>query len=403
MNSEQSTSLLEGYTALDLSGNEGQFTGRLLSDLGMRVIKVEPPSGDVVRSIGPFKDDLVDREASLRFAFLNGGKESITLNLEDVDGRAMLLDLAAHVDVLIESFTPGYLDDLGVGFRRLHERNRQLVVVSITPFGQNGPHANYLATDIVGVAMGGIMFISGDPSLPPVRPPETQSFYYASIYAAYAVLLALFTRGEDGDGQYIDVSIQESVASQEHMIREAAFDGVQITRNGSQHKHTSPANIFPCTDGYVYLFILGARDWERLLELWTDHPIELDAPELKAPGRRRAKAAMINPLVEQFTSRYSKRELMGYLQGNGIPCLPVNSPRDFLEEEQVRVREFFGDVESASIGRYQAPRFPALFDGQRPPVAGPPPRLGADGAAIYHEWLGLDAEELELLAARGAV
>ena len=195
---------------------------------------------------------------------MNGGKESITLNLESADGRAMLLDLVTHVDVLIESFTPGFLDNLGVGFRRLHERNHQLVIVSITPFGQNGPHADYLATDIVGVAMGGIMFISGDPSLPPVRPPETQSFYYASIYAAYAVLLALFKRGEDGEGQYIDVSIQESVASQEHMIREAAFDGVQITRNGSQHKHTSPANIFPCTDGYVYLFILGGRDWERL-------------------------------------------------------------------------------------------------------------------------------------------
>lgn len=112
---------------------------------------------------------------------------------------------------------------------------------------------------------------------------------------------------------------------------------------------------------------------------------------------------MINPLVEQFTSRFSKRELMSHLQGNGIPCLPVNSPRDFLNEEQVHVREFFGDVESRVLGRYQAPRFPALFDGERPPVAGPPPELGADSAAIYHEWLGLDAAELELLAARGVV
>jgi crotonobetainyl-CoA:carnitine CoA-transferase CaiB-like acyl-CoA transferase len=399
----QSTSLLTGFTALDLSGNEGQFAGRLLADLGMRVIKVEPPNGDAVRCIGPFKDDLVGRDKSLRFAFLDGGKESITLNLETADGQAMFLDLVPHFDAVIESFRPGYLDELDLGYSRLRERNRRLVLASITPFGQDGPRANYLATDIVGVAMGGIMFISGDPSLPPVRPPETQSFYYASIYAAYAVLLALFHRGADGDGQHIDLSIQESVASQEHMIREAAFDGVQITRNGSQHKHTSPANIFPCTDGHVYLFILGARDWERLLELWTDHPVQLDDPALKAPGRRRAQAAMINPLVEQFTARYSKRELMSYLQGHGIPCLPVNSPRDFLNEEQVRVRDFFGDIESADLGRYQSPRFPALFNGQRPPVAGPPPHIGADNAAVYGEWLGLGAEELELLAARGVV
>ncbi|MGA8297581.1 MAG: CoA transferase [Acidimicrobiales bacterium] len=403
MNDGRSTSLLDGFTALDLSGNEGQFVGRLLADLGMRVIKVEPPSGDTVRNVGPFRDDLIDHESSLRFAFLNGGKESITLNLETADGLAMFLELVSHVDVLIESFRPGYLDSLDIGFPRLHEHNPRLVVASISPFGQNGPRANYLATDIVGVAMGGIMFISGDPGLPPVRPPETQSFYYASIYTTYAVLLALFQRGETGVGQHIDISIQESVASQEHMIREAAFDGVQITRNGSQHKHTAPANIFPCTDGYVYLFILGARDWDRLLSLWTDHPVELDASELKAPGVRRANAAMINPLVEQFTSRFSKRELMSHLQGNGIPCLPVNSPRDFLNEEQVHVREFFGDVESRALGRYQAPRFPALFDGERPPVAGPPPELGADSAAIYHEWLGLDAAELELLAARGVV
>lgn len=403
MTDEQPTSLLDGFAALDISGNAGQFAGRLLADLGMRVIKIEPPSGDAVRSVGPFKDDLVDRERSLRFAFLNGGKESVTLNLETNDGRAMLLDLVPRVDVLIESFAPGYLDGLGVGYPSLRERNPRLVLASITPFGQDGPRANYLATDLVNVAMGGIMFISGDPSLPPVRPPETQSFYYASIYATYAVLLALFQRGDGGEGQHIDVSIQASVASQEHLIREAAFDGVQITRNGSQHKHTSPANIFPCTDGYVYLFILGARDWERLLELWTDHPSELDAPELKAPGRRRAQAAMINPLVEQFTSRYSKRELMSYLQGHGIPCLPVNSPRDFLNEEQVAFRQFLGDVESATLGRYQAPRFPALFDGRRPPVAGPPPEVGADSAAIYAEWLGLDAADLELLAARRVV
>jgi crotonobetainyl-CoA:carnitine CoA-transferase CaiB-like acyl-CoA transferase len=403
MTSESATSLLAEFTALDLSGNEGQFAGRLLADLGMRVIKLEPPNGDAVRSTGPFKSDLVGHESSLRFAFLNGGKQSITLNLETADGRAMLLELVSHVDVLLESFRPGYLAGIGLGYQQLRARNRQLVVASVTGFGQDGPRARYLAPDIVGAAMGGIMFISGDPSLPPVRPPETQSYYYASIYAAYAVLLALFQRGEEGDGQQIDVSIEESVASQEHMIREAAFDGLQITRNGSQHKHTSPANIFSCNDGHVYLFILGARDWERFLELWADHPPELDAQELKAPGRRRARAEMINPLVEQFTSRYSKRELMGYLQGHGIPCLPVNSPRDFLEEEQVRHREFLGDVESPTFGRYQAPRFPALFDGQRPPVAGPPPELGADNVTIYKEWLQLGADQLELLAARNVI
>ena len=131
-------------------------------------------------------------------------------------------------------------------------------MASITGFGQDGPRAAYAATDIVGVAMGGLMFISGDPALPPVRPPETQGYYYASVFAAYGVLLALSGAAETGRGSTSTVSMQEAVATQEHMIREAAFDGVAITRNGSQHKHTAPANIFPCQDGHVFLFILGA-------------------------------------------------------------------------------------------------------------------------------------------------
>jgi len=395
--------LLEGFTALDLTGQEGQFTGRILADLGMRVIKIEPPEGDAVRHLGPFKDDVVDTETSLPFTFLNGGKESVTLDLESIDGRELLLGLVEHADVLLESYTPGRLDELGLGADVLRGANPGLVVSSLTPFGQDGPRAAYLATDIVGVAMGGLMYISGDPSLPPVKPPETQAVYYGSVFAAYGVLLALFGRGTDGPGQSIDVSMQESIATQEHMIREAAFDGVEITRNGSQHKHTTPANIFACQDGHVYLFILSARDWDRLLDLWPDHPAALDAAELKPPARRRENVALINPLVEEFTRRYKKNELTTLLQTHGIPCLPVNSPSDFLAEEQVRARDFFGELESPRLGRYQSPRFPALFDDRRPVPAGPPPTRGQHTAALLGGWLGLSAADLELLSARGVI
>ena len=249
--------MLEGLTALDLTGLQGQFAGRILADLGMRVVKVEPPGGDPVRAIGPFKDDAAGPETSLRFAFLNGGKESVTLDLETAEGRELLLGLVERADVLLESFEPGYLAGLGLGYETLKERKPGLVMAAITPFGQYGPHADYHATDIVGVAMGGLMFISGAPELPPVRPPETQGYYYASVFAAYGVLLSLWA----GEGRYIDVSMQEAVATQEHMIREAAFDGVAIVRNGSQHKHAAPANIFSCKDGHVFLFVLGPRDW----------------------------------------------------------------------------------------------------------------------------------------------
>jgi crotonobetainyl-CoA:carnitine CoA-transferase CaiB-like acyl-CoA transferase len=187
------------------------------------------------------------------------------------------------------------------------------------------------------------------------------------------------------------------------MIREAAFDGVAITRNGSQHKHTAPANIFACKDGHVFLFILGARDWGRLLALWPDHPAELDAEELRPPHHRRAHVDLINPLVEEFTSRYTKSELTTLLQDGGIPCLPVNSPSDFLAEEQVRSRDFLGEVSSPSLGTYSMLRFPALFDGVRPPAAQPPPSCGHHNGEVYGDWLGMSAAQLELLAARGII
>jgi crotonobetainyl-CoA:carnitine CoA-transferase CaiB-like acyl-CoA transferase len=395
--------MLNGFVALDLAGAQGQLTGRILADLGMRVIKVESPGGDPVRSVGPFKDDVADRDLSLRFAFLNAGKRSISLDTQSADGRAILLELVDRADVLIDSYPPGYLSGIGLGHDTLKERNPKLVAVSVTGFGQYGPRSGFAAPDIVGVATGGLMYISGDAALPPVRPPETQGYYYASVFAAYGALLALYARGEGGGGQAIDVSMQESVATQEHMIREAAFDGVAITRNGSQHKHTAPANIFACKDGHVFLFVLGARDWARLLALWPDHPAELDAEELRPPHQRRAHVDLINPLVEEFTSRYSKHELTTLLQEAGIPCLPVNSPSDFLAEEQVRSRDFLGEVSSPSLGGFSMPRFPALFDGERPPAPAPPPACGADNAEIYGGWLGLSAAELELLAARGVI
>jgi crotonobetainyl-CoA:carnitine CoA-transferase CaiB-like acyl-CoA transferase len=395
--------MLRGLTALDLTDLRGQFASRVLRDLGMRVIMVEPPGGNATRKSGPFKADAPDGDSSLRFAFLNGGKESVTLDIGRAEGRELLLQLSEHVDVVLESFLPGHLADLGLGYDVLKRQNPRLVVASITGFGQYGPYSGYLASDIVGVATGGLMYISGDSSLPPVKPPETQAFYLGSLFAAYGVLLALFARESTGQGRYVDCSIQESVATQEHTIREAAFDGAVISRNGSQHKNVAPASVFACRDGYVYLFILGADHWQSFLDLWADHPPELDGDELKAPHRRRALVSKLNPLIEQFTRRYSKEELAALLQDRGVPCLPVNSPREFLEQEETRQREFLGPAFSQGLGEYFAPRLPAIVDERPPADAGGPPRCGEHNSLVFGEWLGLPPAALELLSAQGVI
>jgi len=393
--------LLEGYLALDLTDLKGQFCGKLLRDFGFDVIKVEPPGGDPVRRLGPFKDDRPHPEGSLRFAYLNSGKQSLTLDIEKPAGRDLLLRLVEQADVLLESFPPGALDRLGLGEQALRERNPRLLLTSVTGFGQTGPHRDYACPDIVGLAMGGLMYISGDPDLPPVKAPETQSYYFASVYAALGTLLSLWQRGTDGQGRAVDVSIQEVIACQEHIIRTFATDGESITRHGSQHEHVAPANIFPTSDGYVYLFVTRAH-WKLLLNFWEGHPAMLDQPEWLDNDFRRERVDELNELVSGFTGRFKRDELAARLQQAGIPCLAVNTPGAFMREEHIQARQLFQPVQHSVLGAYQQNAFPLLVDGQREPPA-PPPLLGQHTRDILTTRLGLSNQDVESLSAQGVI
>lgn len=387
--------LLEGYRALDLSDLKGQLCGRLLGDLGMDVVKVEHPGGDPVRQLGPFADDEPQPERSLRFAFLNAGKRSLTLDVESAEGRNLFLQLADQVDVVIESFAPGKLDDLGIGASVLRDRNPRLVVTSVSGFGQTGPRRDYLCPDIVGFAMGGLMYISGHPDLPPVKAPETQAYYFACATAAYATLLALRKRDRQQQGATVDVSVQEAIATHEQLIRAAALDGKSIVRHGSQHEYVVPANIFPTSDGAVYLFV-ARQHWRGLLDAWPDHPIELDQSEIELNHLRHAKAERINPLVREFTRQYTTESFVRLMQKHGIPCMPVNSPTAFARDEQIRFRQLFRQTEHPVLGTYEQVAFPVLLDGQRP-AAAPPPLLGQHTRDILADELGLSETTLDHL------
>ncbi|MDH3444189.1 MAG: CoA transferase [Deltaproteobacteria bacterium] len=196
----QFTPLLPGYRVLDLSSSVGAYCGKLLRDLGMDVIKVEPPRGDGGRFEAPFAKEHGPPEGSLRFAYLNAGKRSITLDITHKRGRMVLLNLVAQADIVLETFEPGFLAQHGLDCEILLQRQKKLILVSLTGFGQDGPYAHFKAPDIVGNAMGGLLYISGDPNMTPCNPPETQSYYYASLFACYGVMLALWqreTRGMD--------------------------------------------------------------------------------------------------------------------------------------------------------------------------------------------------------------
>lgn len=391
-------SLLTGYRVLDISTEMGAFCGKYLADLGLEVLKIEPPQGDVLRGSPPFANDQPHPEGSLRFAWLNAGKRGITLDLARPEGRSLFLELVERADVVLESFPPEKMESLGLDYDSLKKRRQDLIMVSLTGFGQSGPYSQFKSPDIVTTAMGGLLYVSGDPQLPPCMPPETQSYYYAGIYAGYGVLLALWQREMQGRGTHIDVSVQAAMAIHEHVAFTYSAEGRLVKRAGSQHQHVAPANLFRCQDGYIALFATH-RHWPLLLELWEDHPPELDDPRWKTDMERRAHADWLNPLIEVFTARYRKDELSDLLQERGIPGLPVNSPSDFRKDPHVRERGFFGTVNHSVMGSYEQPGTPFTVDGERAPSS-PAPTLGQHNRQVFQEELGLSAEKLGELADR---
>jgi len=391
MTDSEPTSLLSGYRVLDLSSSMGAFCGKMLRDLGMDVIKLEPPGGDLARWEPPFAKDRENGEGSLRFAYLNAGKRSVTLDITQEVGRKAFLELIGRSDVVLESFEPGYLAAHNLGYHDLIEKQKKLILVSVSGFGQDGPYAHYKTPDIVGNAMGGLLYISGDPTMTPCNPPETQSYYYASLFACYGVMLALWQRETRGIGAWIDTSIQASMALHEHVAFNYSAEGRVMKRAGSQHQHNAPANLFECKNGWIALFVTQ-NHWPLLLRIWDDHDPALDDPKWINSNLRRQHADYINAQVTTFTSRFLKEELAELFQKNGIPGLPVNSPSDFMKDPHILARGFFGTVRHPILGTFLQPGNCFMVDGTRGGPM-PAPLLGQHNDEILRGELGLSMNE----------
>ena len=214
-----SNGILQGLRVLDLGSLvSGPFCAKLMADYGADVIKVEPPDlGDVARRSGPFVGDDPHPDKSVQFLYLNSNKRGITLDLASSSGRAILEGLVHQADVLVENFSPTESESLGLDYDSLESVNPNLVVTSITPFGQSGPYRDFSATDIVTCAMSGLMYHSGDSDREPLRNALDQSFYVSGANGAAATLAALFQRLTTGEGQHVEVSIVECLAS--HLVQ----------------------------------------------------------------------------------------------------------------------------------------------------------------------------------------
>jgi crotonobetainyl-CoA:carnitine CoA-transferase CaiB-like acyl-CoA transferase len=384
---------------LDLAGERASFCSKLLAGMGAEVVRIEPPGGDPSRATGSFRKSSSCPDSSLFFLYHNAGKKSITLNLEHSRGRELFKSLISQADVLVESFDPGYLENLGLHYTVLQAINPRIITASVTGFGQDGPYSSYRSCDLVSSAMGGQMFVCGTPERYPLKLYGNQSSYVASLFSAVGILIALLQRRATGCGQWLDLSTHEAVTSTlEYVMMRYFNDGVVSERNGNVYWNGS-ASVLPCKDGYILLTF--GREWGTLIELVESENMAEDLTEekWKEEEYRTEHIDHIIEVLAKWTSSHTVTELFETGQLMRFPWAPVNSPEDLFDDPQLNARDFFIDVEHPECNRsFLYPGLPWRFSGFHPGTQGRAPLPGEHNYKIYHNELGISAEEIERLA-----
>jgi benzylsuccinate CoA-transferase BbsE subunit len=388
---------------LDLAGPIGVYCTKQLADLGADVIKIERPAGDQMRRMGPFYHDEHHPEKSLYWFYFNTNKRSITLNIESHDGKEILKRLIEKTDIIVETFQPGYLDGLGLGYSTLKEINPRLIMTSITPFGQTGPYRMFKGSDIVGLAMGGLTFIIGWPDEPPDTVGGSQAYYVASVHACAGTLIALYHRDVTGQGQHVDVSMQQCVAHSLQWVTQT-YDLLKriITRSG----RFIGVPLQECKDGWAY--IMPLMDWDLYVS-WLDsgggaadlHDEKYKDTEYQVrPEVRRH----ITEVTDAFTKAHPKKWVCEEAQAKHIQALPVNNAKDVAECEQLVDRGFFVEVNHPELAdTLKYPGAPYRLAQTPWKIKRRAPLIGEHNLEIYGNELGLSSEQMALLKRQGTI
>ena len=401
--------LLPPYRVLDLSGPEAVFCGKLLADYGADVVRVEPPGGDPSRSRGPFAGDEEGADRSLYFLFYNTNKRSITLDLQAERGRDLFRSLVAQADVIVESHPVGYLDSIGLGYEDLRQINPGIVMASVTPFGQTGPWKDYKSNDLIALASSGFMQITGEPDGPPMRQGNDQSHFPGAQYAAASILGALYHRDfGGGEGQHIDVSLQEALITyytDAHPALAWMLLGDNVTRVGATSTLVIPLGAYPSSDGWISAGIITPREWDALSE-WiyevTGNEEVLNEAYKGGNQDRAPYNDIITALVIDFTTRYTSEYLFHEGQRRNLVFIPVNTVSDLLADPQLEASNFWFGIDHPETGTLQYPQ--GVFDSEEvSPATSAAPTLGQDNEAIYAGELGLSEAELSSLKSEGVI
>lgn len=411
--------MLSPYRALDLTDDKGFLCGKILADLGAEVIKVEPPTGDPSRNIPPFYHDEPHPEKSLYWFAYNQGKKSITLNLEHPRGRAIFLELVKKADWVIESFPPGRMEELELGYDVLSRVNPGIILTRISPFGQTGPYRDFKGSDLVCIALSGLMYLCGEPDRPPVRISFPQSYLHAAAEAAVGSLMAFYYRQISGEGQVVDVSIQESLLLATFNARPWwEFHRVIVKRQGAKRAGISGGAVqrqtWRCKDGYVTFVILGSAtgaQTNKALVQWMEEEgmadefikgINWDEFDMATATQEFHDA--IEERIQRFFLQHTKEELYEEAMRRRIMLYPVADIKDLAHYPQLEAREFWVQVEHPELGTSITYPGPFLKSSLKPLRVGRrAPLIGEHNEEIYGRLLGFSPKQIEELKQEGVI
>jgi len=412
--------LLGGYRVLDITNERGLLCGKILGDLGADVIKIEPPGGDQARNIAPFYKDIIHPEKSLYWFALNTSKRGITLNIETSDGREIFKRLVKTADFLIESFEPGYMDGLGLGYSVLEKINPRIIMTSITPFGSTGPYARYKASDITLGAMGGLTYLSGETDKAPCRISLPQSYLVGGLHGAMGSMIAHYYRESCGEGQHVDVSMQQAIIYFTMNATEMwNLMKVNTQRSGLLSMVERPEPLgqlrtrwyWRCKDGYIMFFLAGGASKgyvdssTALVELMDDEGM---AGELKDYDWTNFDTYQISQeeldrkerIIAEFFLTKTKQQLYEAAIKKGILIGPLSAVNDVVESPQLHARKYFVNVEHPELGdAITYPGAPVKFSEAPWKISHRAPLIGEHNVEIYGKELGLAREQLAILKA----
>ena len=410
---------LDGLRVLELADEKGQFCGKLMADLGADVIKIEPPGGQQTRLVGPFLYDLPHPERSLSFWHYNTSKRGITLNPASAHGKRLFQRIVPSADIILETYPPGYLPSLGLGYEELSRLHPRLIMCSLTPFGQTGPWREYQTSDLLQLAAGGQMACCGYdpedvPDAPPIAPGGGNAWHIGCHYAYMVILAAVCYRDMTGEGQYIDASIHEACAlTTEAAVPIYIYTGQVVRRHtgrAAAPDTTEPTQFATGDGGWLNItrsgFNLTPGRLRQLAEWMHTYGLAQDLLDEKyqSAAAIQANLAHIAEGLKTFFANISLEEAWHGGQERGLPWGAVRTMDEIIGDQHLQDRGFFVDVEHPELGRtFIYPGAPAIYSKARWRISRRAPLIGEHNEEIFCGELGLTKQELAVLAESGVI